>query len=940
MNLLLKRTLHLLAYLLIISGSRAQVVTIDPVFATQHDSITIFFNAALGNGALKGQAQVYAHTGVITNKSATPTSWMNVQGNWGTDDARVKMFNMGGDLHRLSFRISTFYGLGSTDTVKQLAFVFRNMNGSVVGRDADGSDIFVPLPGNSGQFQVLILQPAAGALFDSAAPVLVQGTASDSAELIIRVNGQQIGMPAHGKSIVRTFTAAQTGDVVITIEADRGGQKASQTTTIIVAGAEIIAEIPAGSMPGVNYDNDSTVTLVLYAPGKEKVFALGDFSDWRVENRFRMKRSPTQPVFWTTITGLKKGDFVGYQYQIGSNAIRYADAECELVLDPWNDPWISSNTFPNLPAYPTGKASGIVSVFRPGNPKAGIPQPPMFKKPAKEELVIYELLIRDFVHARNYKSLTDTLDYLKKLGVNAIELMPIMEFEGNESWGYNPSFFLAPDKYYGTADDLRRLVSAAHSKGIAVVLDIALNHAFGQNPQVQMYFDPTIPPYGEPTADNPWFNQRPKHDFNVGYDYNHESQATTRWANKVFRHWVREYGVDGYRVDLSKGFTQKNTLGDVAAWGRYDASRIAILKRIANEVWAEDPEAYMILEHFADNDEEKELADYGFMLWGNLNHEYNEATMGYRSDLSWGSYKARGWAQPHLITYMESHDEERLVFKNRQFGNSGPNHNVKDAVTSLKRVEAAANVFFTIPGPKMLWQFGEVGYDYSINRCPDGSISNSCRTSNKPVRWDFMKDPNRAHLLEIFTAFIHLKTSQPVFNTQDFTLNVNEFFKTVTLRHSSANVVAMSNFDVRESQRVVAFPSTGIWYEYFSRETLLIDATGVSNIALQPGEYRLYTNVEWPQYQSPWWPTSVRNTEKENLIRIYPNPAEGGSFTITGVSGKISPTVFDMLGREILYHFENSNQGQIFAKPRGNVAPGTYILQIPENQHHQILIIP
>ena len=126
--------------------------------------------------------------------------------------------------------------------------------------------------------------------------------------------------------------------------------------------------------------------------------------------------------------------------------------------------------------------------------------------------------------------------------------------------------------------------------------------------------------------------------------------------------------------------------------------------------------AYLILEHFADNSEEIVLSNYGFMLWGNLNYSFNQNTMGYASgsDVSWLSYKTRGWNSPHVVGYMESHDEERLMVKNLAYGNSNGGYNVKDLSTALDRQEAASVIFYGIPGPKMLWQFGELGYDKSI----------------------------------------------------------------------------------------------------------------------------------------------------------------------------------------------------------------------------------
>src|SRR5690606_13484994 len=100
-------------------------------------------------------------------------------------------------------------------------------------------------------------------------------------------------------------------------------------------------------------------------------------------------------------------------------------------------------------AYPQGKTTGNVSVIQGGSTKYSWKNN-TFQRPETKDLVIYELHLRDFLGAHSYSALKDTLNYLSRLGVNAIELMPVKEFEGNSSWGYNPSFFFAADKYYGT----------------------------------------------------------------------------------------------------------------------------------------------------------------------------------------------------------------------------------------------------------------------------------------------------------------------------------------------------------------------------------------------------------------------------------------------------------------------------------------------------------
>ena len=148
----------------------------------------------------------------------------------------------------------------------------------------------------------------------------------------------------------------------------------------------------------------------------------------------------------------------------------------------------SSTTYPNLKPYPTGKTTGIVSVLQTAKP-AYTWQVNNFSRPNKQNLIIYELLVRDFTAAGNFQTLTDTLSYLQRLGVNAIEVMPFNEFEGNSSWGYNPDFYFAPDKAYGPENVVKKFIDECHKRGIAVIMDMVLNHSFGSSPMVQMYWD-------------------------------------------------------------------------------------------------------------------------------------------------------------------------------------------------------------------------------------------------------------------------------------------------------------------------------------------------------------------------------------------------------------------------------------------------------------------
>ena len=433
--------------------------------------------------------------------------------------------------------------------------------------------------------------------------------------------------------------------------------------------------MPTGIKDGINYETDPTaVTLVLYAPGKTTISVLGDFNNWTETLIHQMNRTPDGKYFWLRITGLTSGQEYAYQYLI-DGTLKVADYNAEKVLDPWNDQYIPTTTYPSLKPYPIGLTTGIVSVFQTN--KTPYTWQYTLTRPNKKNLMIYEMLVRDFVSNKNYQTIKDSIQYLKNLGVNTIELMPVMEFEGNNSWGYNPAFFFAPDKYYGTETALKQLIDECHKNGIAVVLDIAMNHAFGSCPMVQMYWDGVN---NKPSTSNPWFNPDAKHPFNVGYDFNHESQATKDFVDRVVTHWLANYNVDGFRWDLSKGFTQTNSGTDVGLWGNYDASRVAIWKRIYNKMQAVSPNSYCILEHFAADNEEIELSTYGMLLWGNSNYNFNQASMGYSTDwdFSRAIHTNRSWTTPHLITYAESHDEERLMYKNINNGNVNGSYNIKD----------------------------------------------------------------------------------------------------------------------------------------------------------------------------------------------------------------------------------------------------------------------
>ena len=935
-----------------LSGSlSAQILDIDPVFPTVDDTITVIYNATEGNAALVGVSPVYAHAGLITSTSTTPSDWKFVQGNWGTADPKVLMEDLGNDRHRLRYHIRSYYGVPASETVESLAFVFRNQGGTIVGRDFDGSDIFYPVY-QPGDLAVKILQPQDREIYVVGDSVDISAVCSDSSALslvlVLEDGSSSLISQASGKSIGYRLGLDSVGLYTLRFEANNGVATNADSIEIAVRPQVAVQDPPAGIEPGINYIDDSTVVLALYAPEKAFVWAIGDFSDWAPNPAHFMKQSVDGTLWWTEVTGLTPGEEYAFQYIVPlatGGLLFIADPYADKVLDPWNDPWISNATYPNLKPYPDG-ASGIVSVLQTAQTPY-VWQHPQYDRPANDELLVYELHLRDFIADHDYKTLIDTLDYLDRLGINAIELMPIMEFEGNNSWGYNPSFFFAPDKYYGPKDDLKAFIDSCHARGMVVILDMVLNHAFGQNSLVRLYWDGVN---NRPAANSPWFNPEPTHPFNVGYDFNHESPQTQEFADRVLAYWIEEYKFDGYRMDLSKGFTQTNSGSDVGLWSSYDASRIALLKRMYDQLRTVDSTAYFILEHFGANNEEKELAEYGMMLWGGLHFNYNEATMGYhdnnKSNFSGISAQNRGWNVPHLVGYMESHDEERLMVKNLRFGNSSGDYNVRNLNTALARMEMAGAFFYPIPGPKMLWQFGEVGYDISIQRCPDGSENFECRVDPKPIRWNYYQNNyNRQRLYNVWAALMHLRRSHPVFRTDDFELSVAGAFKRITLRHDSMNVVIVGNFDVTSRGSSVPFPADGTWYDYFSQETITVNGNYMFNLAA--GEWHVYTDQP---LADPDVSLSVGEVFDVAGLLAYPNPFQNEVSLRYDLAkpAPVTATVLDLTGRTVATLTRGEQQGagthwltwdgQTTA---GSVAPaGVYLLRLEAGtQSHTLRLV-
>lgn len=891
----------------------SQTVWTEPELPTADQAITVHFDAT-GTPLEDYNGDVYTHTGVNLEGS----DWQYVIGTWGDNSAQPQLEHVEGNEYILEISpdVHSFYGVPQSETVIGLAFVFRSEDAAT-----QSADLFVDIYQSGLTVTFIEPQNPPLVLENETIDVNIGANQADSVlleindEIVKRVEGQSLNYSfqasgGDGKNWMKAIAKADTDQV--------------EDSTYYIIRQEVIQEpVPQGMKKGVNYISDTEVTLVFQAPFKEFVYVLGDFNNWELNNDYYMKLDPDGEHFWLNIEGLEEGRQYVYQYFI-EGEIKVADPYTEQVSDPFNDQYISSSIYPDLIEYPDNdNAEGIASVLQTAQEEYQW-EVENFTPPKKEDLVIYEMLIRDFAEENSYQTITDTLDYLKRMGVNALELMPVNEFEGNNSWGYNPSFYFAPDKAYGPKDELKNLIDEAHKKGMAVILDMVLNHSYDQSPLVKMYGQ-----NGNPTAENPWYNEECPHPpYCWGNDFNHESPYTEAFVDTVNSYWLTEYNFDGFRFDFTKGFT--NNSSNDQGWS-YDQQRVDNLKRMADNIWDTKEDAYIILEHFADNTEEEELSDYGMMLWGNMNHSYNEAMMGWhdngKSDFSWASYQERGWDDPHVVSYMESHDEERLMFKTLEYGNQeNPDYDVQDMTTALERAGMTAAFHFGIPGPKMIWQFGELGYDISIDY--------DCRVCPKPIKWEYYDDWRRHYLYGVYGALAKLKTEYDVFRTTNFSLDVDDALKKIRLNGDNMDVVIVGNFDVYAGEINPEFYSTGTWYDYISGDSIQVENPS-DPLSLQPGEYHVYTSE---RIQSSGLNVGFDNMDDNNHLSttVYPNPSSG-SFNINMETDKTiegSVAIYNAFGSKVadVYKGELSPGEYSFSwTPDKEIAEGVYFLRIQDS---------
>lgn len=801
----------------------AQVTTQPAIIQQGYDGeVTIIFNPNQGNKGMVGATACYAHTGITYHD----TAWQEAP-EWRSALDKHKMTkNADGNWElKITPSINAYYGISDTITVTQLCFVFNDgAKGTKEGKAEGDKDIFIDLV--EAGLAVAFSEPLP-AISEKNANVTVTATATEECQLQLLLNGTQV-QTDNGKEITYTTTLDDEGDYIFECIATTDKDQAHATINTCVPKAPQRANRPAGILNGIYYhtDDDTKVTLCTYAASKTKpakhVFVVGDFNDWTISDEYQLQQAYDSAYFWITLDNLTPKQEYAFQYVVVRDdgvIKRISDLYSEKLLHP-DDQYEPRTVDSTLMPYPK-QADGYCTVIQTGKePFPWSDATRNFQRPDKNNLIIYELWIYDYTPFRSIPALHERLDYLQQLGVNAIELMPVCEFDGNYNWGYSPNHYFALDKAYGTPDMLKTFIDECHKRGMAVILDMVFNHATGLNPMNSLY------PYGTELKENPWFNVTPPHTDNVYEDWNHDFPPAHAMFTRALQYWLREYKVDGYRLDLSHGLcgTNDNAVSNLKDY--YE-----------NGVKAVSTDAYLILEHWGSHasSDWTQLINAGMLCWQNTNNAYCQTAMGWLSDDSFTNANQDGY-----VSYCESHDEERMQYKCKAYGNGAIKTNED---TRLSRI--AENVIFNVllNGSHMIWQYEEIGFDFSINSSidkPNGTNKDDrCAKKPRPENRGYFQDPRRMEQYTKIAQACQLRTKimPEVFKGNPTATSISGGKAIRTIQWGS-DVFIVANFHPSSTQDATL--PEGTWYDYFAAAS----APANTNITLNAGEVKIFTGKQ------------------------------------------------------------------------------------------------
>ena len=564
------------------------------------------------------------------------------------------------------------------------------------------------------------------------------------------------------------------------------GNDGQSTDPVAQGGNQALGASWHGGMGAIPHDGG--VTFRVWAPNAAHVFVKGDFNDW---NPWGDELASEGNGNFSAFLGFAKA---GHKYR--------------FVIQTWDGQNLERND-PRAQWVENSIGAGIVH-----DPAAYWWNSNDFHAPGFNEQVIYEMHIGTFNDSPgfgpgNWRSAIDRLDHLASLGVNMVDLMPVMEFAGDFSWGYNVAYPFAPESAYGSPEDMKAFVDAAHERGIGVIVDVVANH-WGPSDLPMWCFDGPcfgkggIYFYSDWRAETPWGNTRP--------DYGRPE--VREYIKDQAMMLLHEYRVDGLRWDSPK--LVRTTDGNTALPDGY-----GLLQWLNDTVDGSQPWKIMIGEDFGGAFVTRSTGSGGAGFdsqWaGEFVHPIRRALV-TMNDQDRNLYEVRDAiaqsynGQPsQRVIYTESHDEvangRSRVPEEIWPGNAG-------SWASKKRSTLGAALVMTSPGIPMIFQ----GQEF---------LEDGWFTAEDPLDWE--KSKTFGGIIELYRRLIQLRRNFEN-NTRGLRgdgLNIHHLDndqKLLAFHRWQAggpgdDVVVVANFSGAPRYDVlIGFPRCGLWRSRFNSD--------------------------------------------------------------------------------------------------------------------------
>lgn len=541
----------------------------------------------------------------------------------------------------------------------------------------------------------------------------------------------------------------------------------------------------------------NSIEFQLFAPYNRAASLKGSFSNWE-----EIPMQKDQAGYFRVQVELADGVYQ-YKFRVQSKSWFFEPDQWVEVNDPYATD-IDSPTQNSVIRIKEGERIVDTYVWHHDNTPL----------PADHELVIYEMHVGDFSGGDGdasskgqYQHVVEKLDYLTELGVNAIELMPVKEYPGDHSWGYNPRYFFATESSYGSTEDLKKLIDKCHGHGIRVILDGIYNHSEAESPLTQIDHDYWY--YHEPR--DPENNWGPEFNYEH-HDENLDLKPAWKFIGDVIKFWIEEYHIDGIRYDAARQIANY----DFMHWIVQQTKQTAGGKPF-----------YNIAEHIPETT--SITGEEGPMdgCWHESFYHCVREHMGGEFDLERLKDAINAKRQGYLggtnvVNYLTNHDHPRLMVElaEREIFEQA----------AFKRLKLGAVLLMTAMGVPMIWMGEEFG-EYKENS-PDPA----------KLEWSLLANELNHDLWEYYKGLIALHRSNPALQTD----NVNFFFADpeakvvayIRWNDEGSRVVVVANFSDHylADYAVQDFPEVGVWHEW----------TG--NYDLKVKDHQLVTDL--PEYEA------------------------------------------------------------------------------------------